>query len=79
MATKDLKRGISEEEDFDATLLTFEEWNEQFTDEGNLEEFIPEYGMTLREFRMGIYESERSGGITYEELGESIKKWKMNP
>ncbi len=40
---------------------SFEEWNKQFDDDYNPDDFIPEYGMTLREFRMGIYEAEISG------------------
>jgi thymidylate synthase len=31
--------------------ISFEEWNEQFIDNRNLDDFIPEYGITLREFR----------------------------
>ena len=40
---------------------SFEEWNKQFDNDYNLDDFIHEYGMTLREFRMGIYEAELSG------------------
>ena len=57
--------------------ISFEEWNEQFTDNQNLNEFIPEYGTTLKEFRKGIYEAEldEEGDMTFEELKESIKTW----
>ncbi len=40
---------------------SFEDWNKQFEDDFKLDDFIPEYGMTLREFRMGIYNAEISG------------------
>lgn len=40
------------------TEISFEEWNEQFDDNRDLHEFIPEYGTTLGEFRRGIYETE---------------------
>ncbi len=40
---------------------SFEEWNKQFEDDLDLDDYIEEYGMTLREFRMGIYEAETSG------------------
>ena len=56
--------------------ITFEEWNKQFTDNLDLDEFIPEYGTTLREFRKGIYEAEISEDeISFEELLENIKQW----
>lgn len=45
----------------EAKELSFEEWNEQFEDSFDLDDFVTEYGMTLREFRMGIYEAETSG------------------
>ncbi|NPA45458.1 MAG: hypothetical protein GXO49_07985 [Chlorobi bacterium] len=49
-------------EDYDTEngKLSFEEWNKQFDDDLKLDDFIPEYGMTLREFRMSIYEAETS-------------------
>ena len=41
-----------------------------------LDDFIPEYGTTLREFRKGIYEDEiYKDEISFEELKESIKTW----
>ena len=47
---------ISEDE-----KMSFEEWNKQFEDDYGLDDYTEEYGMTLREFRMGIYEAETSG------------------
>lgn len=64
------------EEDFDASELTFEEWNKQFIDDMDLKEFIPEYGMTLKEFRMKIYNSERDEGMLKEEFVEKVNQWK---
>ena len=60
-----------------AAYQTFEEWNEQFTDSRDLNEHMPEYGMTLREFRMGIYEAEMDteGDMTVDELLDDIDKW----
>lgn len=40
--------------------LTFEEWNKIFMKEVDLDEFIPEYNMTLGEYRHKIYNSEMS-------------------
>ncbi len=64
--------------DFDANEMTFEEWNKQFDDNRNLDEFIPEYGTTLRRFRMGIYESEREEGYTVNEFFNRMKSWKKS-
>ncbi len=65
-----------DEDEFDASKMTFEEWSRQFTDERDAEDFLPEYNMTLQEFRRTIYEAEKSGSLTYEELGASIEAWK---
>jgi len=55
---------------------SFEEWNKQFDDDYNLDDFIPEYGMTLREFRTGIYEAELSGEeMSIDEFREKIQRW----
>jgi len=50
----------TKEDDFDASTMTFKEWNEQFEGNLDLNEYIHEYGMTLKEFRLIIYNSERS-------------------
>ncbi len=55
--------------------ITFEEWNKQFKDCENLDNFIPEYNRTLRQFRMDIFESEFGQEITKKELKESLKNW----
>ena len=56
--------------------ISFEEWNKQFTNNKNLDEFIPEYGTTLQEFRQKIYETEiDEDEISFEELIEDIKQW----
>lgn len=56
----------------------FLEWNKQFEDDRELSEFIPEYGMTLGEFRRDIYESETSeeGDMTLDEFIRDHKEWK---
>lgn len=55
--------------------LTFEEWNNQFTDNKDLDEFLPEYGMTLRKFRQKIYDTEIDESISMKEFKESVKNW----
>jgi len=57
-----------EENDYDAKQLTFEEWNEQFDDTYELDDFLPEYNMTVREFRQSIYDSERGPGMSFDEF-----------
>jgi len=70
------KKGEEEEdEEISAENVSFEEWNKQFTDNAKLDEYIPEYEMTLGEFRRGIYEAEKGEDIGFEELLEDIKKW----
>ncbi len=67
-----------EEEEYDAKKMSFEEWNKQFGDEQDLDTYIPEYDMTLREFRQMIYERERDEEeISLEEFHtfmENLKK-----
>lgn len=45
---------------YDASVMSFQDWNEQFKDNKELDEYIPEYGMLLKDFRLMIYESEKS-------------------
>jgi len=55
---------------------SFEEWNEQFKDDLSLDNFIPEYGTTLKEFRMSIYEAETSHNfLTEDEFRVKIQRW----
>jgi replication initiation and membrane attachment protein DnaB len=56
--------------------ISFEEWNRQFTDNQDIDEYIEEYGMSLREYRQTIYEAETDDDeIDFEELLQEIKKW----
>ncbi|NOX47885.1 MAG: hypothetical protein GXO89_12995 [Chlorobi bacterium] len=50
------------EANFDAKLMTFNEWNNQFRDDCDLDDCIPEYGMTLHDFRLKTYNPERGIG-----------------
>jgi len=60
---------------FDAKLMTFNEWNKQFEDEYDLDDYIPEYGMKLRDFRLKIYNSEKGQGISKQEFENKINAW----
>ena len=63
------------EDEFNASKLTFEEWNKQFEDELNLDEYIQEYGMTLKEFRLIIYNSERSPSYPIEKFYKKLEEY----
>ncbi len=63
------------DDEFDAKTLSFSEWNKQFDDELNLNDFIPEYGMTLLDFRLKIYNSERQQGISKEAFINEVNNW----
>ena len=65
-----------QENEYDAKLLSFEQWNEQFDDEYNLNDFIPEYGMTIRDFRLQIYNSEQEQGMSKKAFFEKVKNLK---
>ncbi len=56
-------------------FLSFEEWNKQFSDNQSLDDFIPEYGSTLREFRQKIYEAEKGEEMSMQEFKHSLKSW----
>ncbi|OQX72346.1 MAG: hypothetical protein B6D61_13940 [Bacteroidetes bacterium 4484_249] len=55
--------------------LSFDEWNKQFTDDQHLDDLVPEYDKTLREFRKVVYESEMGEEIDMKEFKESLKTW----
>ena len=59
----------------DSENINFEEWNKQFTDNQNLDDFIPEYGTTLREFRKGIYDAETGSTKSLGEFQKNLKTW----
>ncbi len=63
-------------EDFDAKKLTFSEWNEQFDNGYNLTDFIPEYGMTVLDYRLKIYNSEREAGMSKDEFINKLNSLK---
>ena len=71
------KEEADDEEEFDAKKLTFEEWNAQFEDpQRDLDEYLPEYGMTLGEFRRMIYERERSENyVSFDDFFKEMDKW----
>ena len=73
---KDNKK--TDPEDSEANYLSFEEWNKQFDDKNrNLDEYLPDYGMALRKFRIKMYNAETSGkGISKGDFFDELDKWK---
>ncbi len=61
--------------EFDAKTLSFSDWNKQFDDDMDLDSFT-EYGMTVRDFRLKIYNSERQQGMSKEEFINKVNSWK---
>jgi hypothetical protein len=70
----DKKQKVTTE--FDAKTLSFSEWNTQFENSTNLDDYIPEYGMKLRDFRLKIYNSEREQGMSKQDFLQKIQNWK---
>ena len=64
----------TDDEEYDAKKMSFEKWNEQFEGDLDLDEYLPDYGMTRGEFRRMIYERERNGKlISADEFHEFIE------
>lgn len=53
---------------------SFEEWNAQFDDQ-NLAQFLPEYQMTLGDFRLQIWEAENTESMTFDQLKTEMQVW----
>ncbi len=70
-----LNKKLENDIEFDAKTLSFLEWNEQF-ETSNLDEFIPEYSMKLKDFRLKIYNSEREQGISKQDFVQKLKNLK---
>ena len=64
------------ENEFNAKLITFEDWNEQFDNEEKLDNYIEEYGMTVREFRLMLYNSEKGNGMSKQDFFEKVNNLK---
>ena len=76
----ELNHGQNEQTDTDAEPpeakgLSFEEWNNQFDDDRSLDEYLPEYGVTLGDFRRNIYESESGEETSIDEFFKDMEQW----
>jgi DNA replication protein DnaC len=59
----------------DITNLSFEEWNDLFMEEKDLDEFISEYGMTLGEYRLKIYNAEKGNDYPINQFLEKLENY----
>lgn len=62
-------------ENIDVSSLSFEEWNEYFMENRDLKEYIPEYDMTLGEYRKKIYEAEVSESFPVENFFKKLESY----
>ena len=67
--------GELQDSENDAAALTFEEWNALFMEPKQLDEYIPEYGMTLRDYRRKIYEAEMEENQPIESFLRKLDKY----
>ncbi len=62
-------------ENIDIAKLTFEEWNDLFMEERDLNENIPEYNMTLGEYRKKIYNAEKEKSYPINQFLEKLENY----
>ncbi len=70
--TKLVENESSKIAESNAKLLTFNEWNKQFDNTYKLDDFIEDYGMTVRKFRLQIYNSEKGEGMSKQVFFEKL-------
>lgn len=62
-------------ENIDINSLSFQEWNKIFMEEKDLNEYIPEYDMTLLDYRMKIYNAERSESFPINKFFKKLESY----
>lgn len=62
-------------EDIDIETLSFEEWNELFMEKRNLNDYIPEYDMSLKDYRMKIYNTERGESYPINQFFKKLESY----
>lgn len=55
--------------------ISFEEWNNLFMEERDLNKFIPEYNMTLGEYRKKIYITEQGKDYSINQFIEKLETY----
>lgn len=66
-------KNIEDLENIDIENLTFEEWNELFMEDKDLNQFIPEYDMTLGEYRNRQYNAEKGKSYPINQFLEKLE------
>ena len=62
-------------ENIDITGLSFEEWNKLFMQEKDLNEYIPEYEMSLREYRMKLFNAEQGKSYPINQFFKKMESY----
>ncbi len=70
--TNDAKEDI---EDIDIATLSFNEWNKLFMQEKDLNEYIPEYEMTLRDYRMKLFNAEKGKSYPINQFFKKLESY----
>ncbi len=60
-------------EEINFTSISFETWCEKFMEDKDMNEYIPEYGMTIGEYRKKIYEAETGENIPVEDFFKKLQ------
>ena len=75
IATKTTNESQDELENIDIKELSFEEWNELFMQEKDLDEYIPEYDMTLHDYRMKLYRAEQGKSYPINQFKKKLESY----
>ena len=62
-------------ENIDVKELSFEEWNKLFMQEKDLDEYIPEYDMTLHDYRMKLYNAEKGKSYPINQFFKKLESY----
>jgi len=62
-------------ENIDIATLSFNEWNKLFMQEKDLNEYIPEYEMTLRDYRMKLFNAEKGESYPINQFFKKLESY----
>ncbi|MBN1463412.1 MAG: hypothetical protein JW922_07000 [Paludibacteraceae bacterium] len=69
------EKSLPDIENIDIETLTFEEWNELFMEDKDLNLYLQEYDMTLGEYRKKIYNAEKSKSYPISEFFKKLENY----
>lgn len=75
LTQENTNNSLSDIENVEISELTFEEWNELFMQEKNLDDYIPEYEMSLREYRMKIFKAEQGKSYPINQFFKKLENY----